>query len=69
MPAVTFLGCVTVMKMCQYQQIQELRSCQETNSYRHQFEHAQQMLRENQAELSEIRGLFADLQTTAHKQV
>ena len=55
--------------MCQYSQIQDLKNCPETNAYRQQFEHAQQMLRENQAELSEVRGLFADLQMTAHKQV
>ncbi|XP_076452249.1 uncharacterized protein LOC143287894 [Babylonia areolata] len=50
------------------QEVEELKRSQESDSYRHQFERAQQLVREQQEELNEMRELFSDLQTTASKQ-
>ncbi|KAL8610832.1 hypothetical protein ACOMHN_056687 [Nucella lapillus] len=49
-------------------EIEEMKKSEESDGYRHHFERAQQMVREREAELSEIRELFSDLQTTACKQ-
>ncbi|XP_070205153.1 early endosome antigen 1-like [Littorina saxatilis] len=49
-------------------EVEELKASQESNNYHRQLERAQQMVREREAELSEIRALFTDLQTTAEKQ-
>ncbi|KAK7485372.1 hypothetical protein BaRGS_00023320 [Batillaria attramentaria] len=50
------------------QELEELRRDQETNTYRRQFELAQQLVREREAELVELRAVFVDLQDTAHRQ-
>nr|KAG5702334.1 hypothetical protein BaRGS_003001 [Batillaria attramentaria] len=50
------------------QELEELRRDQETNTYRRQFELAQQLVREREAELVELRAVFVDLQDTAQRQ-